>query len=417
MRQARNAARAALVLCLITGPLVAGAQTVAPRPIAVEAPDPQVETAPDADATQALLALVATREGDETIYPQALSALQRSQRGDAPTDTDPRPVAVIDGAVTAADLRRSTEAFGTPGPGTGADSGGSALDRAGLGSLARLAVGMQLGDDRVIARTGERVVILRDGADPVLWRDDDATLHDAQSARWIEVYADGSTLSRWQRADGSWTVSIRDVTGRALWRERILADGVSIGLINDLIAGAPVDLSSLAAEPARDLRLSGGGDPAMAMALLTQAEVGAHGLGRRFTLRQLREARPLRDLLPALGPIEIAFGVNGSSVTAGQGDTLAEVGGFIAHLVARDPREMFLIEGHTDGTGAAAHNLTLSDRRAESVALALIEGFAIPPENLIIQGYGARYPQIQTAGAEAGNRRVAIRRISPLLDH
>jgi outer membrane protein OmpA-like peptidoglycan-associated protein len=415
MRQARFAARAALGLVLATAPLAAGAQTAAPRPVAIAAPEPQAGTAPAADAALAPPAMVPAEPGGAGVYPQALSALQQSQRGIAPADQDPRPVAVIDGVVPASDLRRSADAFSVTDRAAGTGDGGSELDRAGLGSLARLAVGMPLGEDRVIARTGERVVVQRDGADPVLWRDDDATLRDAQSPRWIEVYDDGSTLTRWQRADGSWTVSIRDATGRALWRERILPDGVSVVLIDDLTPGAPVDLSDLPADPSGDLGLATGGDPALTLALLAQAEAGARAQGRSYTLRQMRETRALRDLVPGLGPVDIAFGVNAASVGALEGAGLAAVGGLIAQLIAAYPRELFLIEGHTDGTGAAAHNLILSDRRAESVALALIEGFAIPPENLIVQGYGPQHPRVPGAGAEAGNRRVAIRRITPLM--
>jgi outer membrane protein OmpA-like peptidoglycan-associated protein len=76
---------------------------------------------------------------------------------------------------------------------------------------------------------------------------------------------------------------------------------------------------------------------------------------------------------------------------------------------------MFLIEGHTDATGAAAMNLALSDRRAESVALALSEYFAIPPENMIVQGYGETELRINTQASETKNRRVAVRIITPLL--
>ncbi|MEY3960244.1 MAG: hypothetical protein RIR14_898, partial [Pseudomonadota bacterium] len=77
--------------------------------------------------------------------------------------------------------------------------------------------------------------------------------------------------------------------------------------------------------------------------------------------------------------------------------------------------EMFLIEGHTDAVGRAAMNLALSDRRAESVALALTEYFDIPPENMVIQGYGESELLIDTEADERRNRRVAVRVITPLL--
>ena len=84
-------------------------------------------------------------------------------------------------------------------------------------------------------------------------------------------------------------------------------------------------------------------------------------------------------------------------------------------LLDENPGEMFLIEGHTDATGKAAMNLALSDRRAESVALALTEYFDIPPENMVVQGYGEAELLIDTQKDERRNRRVAVRVITPLL--
>ena len=75
----------------------------------------------------------------------------------------------------------------------------------------------------------------------------------------------------------------------------------------------------------------------------------------------------------------------------------------------------FLIEGHTDAVGSDIDNLSLSDRRAESVALVLSQQFGVPPENLTTQGYGAHYLKIPTPGPERVNRRVTVRRITPLL--
>ena len=77
---------------------------------------------------------------------------------------------------------------------------------------------------------------------------------------------------------------------------------------------------------------------------------------------------------------------------------------------------MFLIEGHTDAVGAATYNLALSDRRAETVALALTEYFDVPPENMIVQGYGESDLKVATQDAERANRRAAVRRITPLLE-
>ena len=84
-------------------------------------------------------------------------------------------------------------------------------------------------------------------------------------------------------------------------------------------------------------------------------------------------------------------------------------------LLEENPAETFLIEGHTDAVGSDEANLALSDQRAESVAIALTNVFAIPPENLVTQGYGETYLKVDTEEPARENRRVAIRRITPLV--
>ncbi|MEZ5788068.1 MAG: OmpA family protein [Xanthobacteraceae bacterium] len=83
--------------------------------------------------------------------------------------------------------------------------------------------------------------------------------------------------------------------------------------------------------------------------------------------------------------------------------------------IERNPQEVFLIEGHTDAVGSDVDNLSLSDRRAESVALVLTQQFGVPAENLSTQGYGEQYLKVPTDGPEEANRRVSVRRITPLL--
>ncbi len=61
---------------------------------------------------------------------------------------------------------------------------------------------------------------------------------------------------------------------------------------------------------------------------------------------------------------------------------------------------MFLIEGHTDAVGTEEDNLSLSDRRAEAVAVALTEQFQIPPENLTTQGYGEQQLKVPVQGPD-----------------
>ena len=49
------------------------------------------------------------------------------------------------------------------------------------------------------------------------------------------------------------------------------------------------------------------------------------------------------------------------------------------------------------------------------MALALTEYFDIPPENMVVQGYGETELLIDTQASEAANRRVEVRVITPLM--
>ncbi|URK87619.1 hypothetical protein LP421_06715 [Rhizobium sp. RCAM05350] len=51
----------------------------------------------------------------------------------------------------------------------------------------------------------------------------------------------------------------------------------------------------------------------------------------------------------------------------------------------------------------------------ESVASLLTEVYDIPAENLVTQGYGERFLKVRTPEAEQQNRRVTIRRVTPLV--
>src|SRR5690606_181282 len=103
------------------------------------------------------------------------------------------------------------------------------------------------------------------------------------------------------------------------------------------------------------------------------------------------------------------------SISESEIPKLEGVANAISQILDKNPGETFLIEGHTDAVGSEVANLALSDRRAEAVAEALTNVFGIPPENLATQGYGEQYLKINTQERERENRRVAIRRITPLV--
>ncbi|MFN3313101.1 MAG: OmpA family protein, partial [Hyphomonas sp.] len=81
-----------------------------------------------------------------------------------------------------------------------------------------------------------------------------------------------------------------------------------------------------------------------------------------------------------------------------------------AQIAAYGPDIRITVEGHTDSTGSAAANQTLSENRADSVWTFLAGQMSPVPEDVTIRGYGASRPVADNATEEgrAENRRVDI---------
>lgn len=81
----------------------------------------------------------------------------------------------------------------------------------------------------------------------------------------------------------------------------------------------------------------------------------------------------------------------------------------LADFLQENPERQVIIEGHTDSSGSASYNQSLSERRANAVRLALIK-MGVSPERIVAQGYGKDYPVADngTAAGRALNRRVEV---------
>lgn len=138
-------------------------------------------------------------------------------------------------------------------------------------------------------------------------------------------------------------------------------------------------------------------------------------LERTYSLEEVRRSPSLRDRMRRIDLDVINFNFGAWDVAPSQYPALERIANAMKRVIDRNPNEMFLIEGHTDAVGSDEDNLSLSDRRAETVAIILTEEFGLPPENIVTQGYGEQYLKINTQEAERENRRVAVRRITPLI--
>jgi outer membrane protein OmpA-like peptidoglycan-associated protein len=136
---------------------------------------------------------------------------------------------------------------------------------------------------------------------------------------------------------------------------------------------------------------------------------------RPYSLDEIRYNLALRDRMRRIDIDSVTFDTGSWEVTEEQQPKLQVVADAIQQILSRHPDEVFMIEGHTDAVGNDVDNLSLSDRRAESVALILSNSYQIPPENVVTQGYGSQNLKIPTDGPSRENRRVTVRRITPLL--
>jgi outer membrane protein OmpA-like peptidoglycan-associated protein len=227
------------------------------------------------------------------------------------------------------------------------------------------------------------------------------------------------------REDGTRVVTIRDRYGDVVRRSRFTPDGREyvldyvdednydrVGEWRDPGLDLPPMLLTI---PASDYILNADGvdDPDVYYSFLDQPPV--ERVERLYSVDEVRRSARIRDKVRRIDMDTINFAFGSAEIDESEIPKLEGVAQAMERLLKKNPAESFLIEGHTDTVGSDVANLALSDRRAEAVANALTNVFAIPPENLTSQGYGEQYLKVNVEGPERENRRVAIRRITPLV--
>ena len=154
-------------------------------------------------------------------------------------------------------------------------------------------------------------------------------------------------------------------------------------------------------------------DPDAYYAFLEQPPVET--VERLYSIDEVKRSARIRDKVRRIDLDTVNFAFGSAEIDEGEIPKLEGVAQAMQRLLKENPAETFLIEGHTDAVGSDDANLVLSDKRAESVANALTNVFAIAPENLAPQGYGEQFLKVNTQERERENRRVAIRRVTPLV--
>jgi OOP family OmpA-OmpF porin len=102
---------------------------------------------------------------------------------------------------------------------------------------------------------------------------------------------------------------------------------------------------------------------------------------------------------------KVLFDINSAKVKSEAYPMLQEA----VLIMKKNPDLMVEVDGHADSTGAAAYNMTLSEKRAEAVKKYFVDQ-GIDPDRLTTKGFGITKPAAsnKTKEGRAKNRRVEL---------
>lgn len=274
----------------------------------------------------------------------------------------------------------------------------------------------EFNDNRTIVEINNQIFVESPDSDRLILDEDEVYYEELQRGRVREVVT---------RPNGVRLITVRNRYGDVIRRVRVAPDGREQVLV--FVPDERLDTVDRWRDPARDL-------PPLRLTIpvsdyILEAErvenpdryytflekPPVEPVRRMYSLEEVKRSARVRDMVRRIDLDTVEFGFGSAEIQESEIDELEAIATAIDRMLERNPAETFLIEGHTDAVGSDLANLALSDRRAESVARALTDVFGIPPENLVTQGYGERYLKIDTQARERENRRVALRRITPLV--
>ncbi|MGJ7918375.1 OmpA family protein [Massilia sp. LXY-6] len=133
------------------------------------------------------------------------------------------------------------------------------------------------------------------------------------------------------------------------------------------------------------------------------AQLAQHTARLEVMLAELHAQKTERGMVVTIG--DVLFATDRAELTPNGMATVRK----LAEVMMQNPDRTVLVEGFTDSTGSSSHNKDLSERRAQSVAMALTS-LGVPRERVATRGYGEMYPVApnDSAANRQLNRRVEI---------
>ena len=278
----------------------------------------------------------------------------------------------------------------------------------------------QEGGRTVFTEPGRIIVVDPSGQSFIRHDEEDRFRFGARDIQTRQVGNDTQTIVI--RPDGSQIITVTGSDGQLLRRIRRDPQGREIIIIDNsyrdpnAMGGFYVDLPPPVLRIPYDRYIVDAEGAPPELLYDTMEAPPVERIERRYSLDEIRYSPSVRALMPSIDLDSINFATGSWDIPPDQAARLQGIADGLIRAITRNPREVFLIEGHTDAVGSDVDNLSLSDRRAEAAAELLTQQFGVPAENLTSQGYGKQYLKEQTDGPSRINRRVTIRRITPLLN-
>ena len=278
----------------------------------------------------------------------------------------------------------------------------------------------QEGGRTVFNEPGRVIVVDPGGQSFIRHNEEERFRFGARDIRTEQVGGESRTIVI--RPDGSQIITVTGRDGQLLRRIRRDERGREIIIIDNsyrdpsAVGGFYVDLPPPVIRIPYNRYIVDAEDASPDLIYDTMEAPPVDRIERRYSLDEIRYSPSVRQLMPSIDVNTITFETGSWEIPPDQAARLQVIADGLNRAIARNPREVFLIEGHTDAVGNPVDNLSLSDRRAESAASLLTQQFGVPAENLTSQGYGSQYLKEQPDGPSRINRRVTVRRITPLLN-
>ena len=248
-------------------------------------------------------------------------------------------------------------------------------------------------DNRTIIEVDNRTIIEHDERERLRAGSEEVYYERLEGGRVREVVV---------RPNGVQLVTITNRWGDMIQRSRIMPDGREYVLF---YADASSDGSRQAfVDPGRrlpPLRLqipieeyildATAAEPSAYLDFLMEPPV--EQVERLYTVEEVRRSARVRDKVRRIDLDSLTFEFGKATIAEDQIQRLSDVAAAMTGILEENPAETFLIEGHTDAVGTDNANLLLSDKRAETIAVALTVVFGVPPEKPGDPGLWRALPQ------------------------